>query len=70
VVSSPAGKGKGLTNAQFAATTEVYPDSKSRPVTGEQCSRAQVAAIVGGLEHILAHQQPSAGVEGDKGNRG
>lgn len=54
VVSDPKGKGKGLTNALFATTTEVYPDSKSRPVTGEQCNRAQVAAIVGGLEYIIA----------------
>ena len=55
VVSSSAGKGKGLTNAKFATTTEVYPDSKSQPVTGEQCNRAQVAAIVGGLEYIIAN---------------
>jgi hypothetical protein len=34
VVSNPVGKGKGLTNAKFATTTEVYPDSKSKPVTG------------------------------------
>lgn len=54
VVSNPLGKGKGLTNAVFATTTEVYPDSKSQPVTDEQCNRAQVAAIVGGLEFILA----------------
>jgi hypothetical protein len=55
VVSDPVGKGKGLTNAKFATTTEVYPDSKSKPVTDKQCNQAQVAAIVGGLEHIIAH---------------
>ena len=54
VVSDPAGKGKGLTNAVYATTTEVYPDSKSKPVTDEQCNRAQVAAIVGGIEYIIA----------------
>ena len=53
VVSNPVGKGKGVANATFATTTEVYPDSKSKPVTGEQCNRAQVAAIVGGLEYII-----------------
>jgi hypothetical protein len=53
VVSNPVGKGKGVANATFATTTEVYPDSKSKPVTGEQCNRAQVAAIVGGLEYIM-----------------
>jgi hypothetical protein len=53
VNSNSAGKGKGVTNAKFATTTEVYPDSKT--VTGEQCNRAQVAAIVGGLEYIVAN---------------
>lgn len=61
VVSDPLGKGKGLTNATFATTTEVYPDSKSRPATGEQCNRAQVAAIVGGLEYIIAHSPVQRG---------
>ena len=55
VVSDPVGKGKGLTNAKFATTTEVYPDSTSKPVTDEQCNRAQVAAIVGGLKYIIAN---------------
>jgi len=54
VVSDPVGKGKGVASATYATTTEVYPDSKSKPVTGEQCNRAQVAAIVGGLEYIIA----------------
>ena len=53
VVSSSDGKGKGVTNASFATTTEVYPDSKAVPVTNEQCNRAQVAAVVGGLEYIV-----------------
>lgn len=54
--SNSSGKGKGVTNAKFATTTEVYPDSKTRPVTGEQCNRAQVAAIVGGLEYIVTNK--------------
>ena len=55
VNSNSAGKGKGLTGtAQYATTTEVYPDSKANPVTGDQCNRAQVAAIVGGLDFIIA----------------
>ena len=52
--SDPVGKGKGATNALFATTTEVYPDSKANPVTPEQCNRAQVAAITGGLDYIIA----------------
>lgn len=52
--SKSMGKGKGVTNATFATTTEVYPDSKTQPVTGEQCNRAQVACIVSGLDFIAA----------------
>lgn len=41
----------GFTQAAFVTTTEVYPDSpKASP---EQCNRAQVAAITGGLDYIL-----------------
>jgi hypothetical protein len=47
VVSNRAGKGQGL-------TMEVYLHSKSKPVTNEQCSRARVAAIVGGIEYVIA----------------
>ena len=53
VYSKRLGKGKGVTNAPFASTTEVYPDSRTRPVTAEQCNRAQVACITAGLEHLL-----------------
>ena len=42
-----------VTNATYATTTEVYPDSPRAEVTDEQCNRAQVAAIVGGLDYIL-----------------
>merc|ERR1719379_488690 len=55
VLSNSAGKGKGATNATYASTTEVYPDSKVSPVTGVQCNQAQMAAIVAGLEYILAN---------------
>jgi len=40
----------GVTNAKFATTTEVYPDSPS--ADEEQCNRAQVATIVAALQHI------------------
>lgn len=53
VNSSSVGKGKGVTNALYGTTTEVYPDSKTRPVSGDVCNEAQVAAVVGGLEYII-----------------
>jgi len=53
----------GVTNAPYATTTEVYPDSPT--ADDAQCNSAQVAAIVGALEHIvqvegLAGDGPSA----------
>ena len=42
----------GVTNAHYATTTEVYPDSPK--ATPEQCNDAQVACIVGGLDFIIA----------------
>lgn len=44
-----------MTNALFSTTTEVYPDSKVTPVSSEQCNQAQVAAIKGGLDYIIAN---------------
>lgn len=41
----------GMTDARFATTTEVYPDSER--ATPEQCNRAQVAAVCGGIEYAL-----------------
>jgi len=41
----------GVTNATYLTTTEVYPDSPK--ATDEQCNRAQVACITGGLDYIL-----------------
>lgn len=43
-----------VTTCQFHTTTEVYPDSPK--VTDEECNRAQVAAIIGGLEYVIAHR--------------
>jgi len=42
----------GVTDAPYVTTTEVYPDSAL--VDDETCIRAQMAAIVGGLEFALA----------------
>ncbi len=44
----------GITDCQYGTTTEVYPDSPK--VTDDECNRAQVAAITGGLDYILDHQ--------------
>ena len=41
----------GVTNAEYAVTTEVYPDSPN--ATDEQCNQAQVACVVGGLEYLI-----------------
>jgi len=40
----------GLSDACFVTTTEVYPDSPK--VNDEDCIRAQVAAVTGGLSYI------------------
>ena len=42
----------GVTNCTYGTTTEVYPDSPK--VTNEECNDAQVAAVVGGLDYVLA----------------
>ncbi|MDQ9090830.1 M14 family metallocarboxypeptidase [Pseudoalteromonas haloplanktis] len=42
----------GFTDAQYVTTTEVYPDSPT--ATDEECILAQVAAITGGLDHLLS----------------
>ncbi len=46
----------GFSEAQFATTTEVYPDSPK--VTDEICNLAQVAAIRGGLDYIGKQWKP------------
>jgi len=44
----------GVTNARYASTTEVYPDSPR--ATPEQCNDAQVAAVRAGIDYALAHR--------------
>lgn len=43
----------GVTDARYASTTEVYPDSPR--ATPEICNAAQVAAACAALDHALAH---------------
>mgnify|MGYP005650778965 FL=1 len=42
----------GFSNAIYCSTTEVYPDSPK--VKYEDCAKAQVAAIRGGLDYLLS----------------
>lgn len=44
----------GITNARYATTTEVYPDSPR--ATPQQCNDAQVAAIRAAIDYALAHR--------------
>ena len=48
----------GITNARYTTTTEVYPDSPR--ATPEQCNAAQVAAVVGAIDFMLANDQDPA----------
>ena len=48
----PLGLCMGFTDAGFVTTTEVYPDSPE--VDDEECIRAQVAAVTGGLDYIIS----------------
>lgn len=41
----------GFSNGRYTTTTEVYPDSDR--VTADDCINAQVAAITGGLGHLI-----------------
>ncbi|HET8554855.1 MAG TPA: M14 family metallocarboxypeptidase [Rhodanobacteraceae bacterium] len=43
----------GITDAPYRTTTEVYPDSPR--ATPEECNAAQVAAVCGALDYMLAH---------------
>lgn len=45
----------GITDARFSTTTEVYPDSAR--ATPEQCIAAQVAAVCGALDFVLAQER-------------
>jgi len=44
----------GITNARYATTTEVYPDSPR--ATPQQCNDAQVAAVCAAIDYALAHR--------------
>ncbi|GAA5216203.1 M14 family metallocarboxypeptidase [Corallincola platygyrae] len=44
----------GFSKAPFVTTTEVYPDSPQ--VDDENCVQAQVAAVTGGLDYLLAKE--------------
>ena len=44
----------GVTNARYATTTEVYPDSPS--ADDDQCNRAQVATIMAALDFIAREE--------------
>jgi hypothetical protein len=46
----------GMTDAAWVTTTEVYPDSPE--VDDENCIQAQVAAVRGGLDHVLEADSP------------
>lgn len=56
VIGIPSKKSLGLcagvTNSPYRTTTEVYPDSPQ--ATPDQCNEAQVACIVGALDHIIS----------------
>jgi hypothetical protein len=43
----------GVSGAQYSTTTEVYPDSDK--VDDENCIEAQLAAVCGGMDYILAN---------------
>lgn len=45
----------GLSDCTYGTTTEVYPDSEK--VTPQECNDAQVAAIVGGLNFVIAQMK-------------
>ena len=53
----------GVTNAGFATTTEVYPDSPK--ATDEQCNLAQVAVIEAALDYIIEHGGHAAAVKSE-----
>ncbi|MET3653178.1 M14 family metallopeptidase [Dyella japonica] len=44
----------GITNARYATTTEVYPDSPR--ATPQQCNDAQVAAVRAAIDYVLAQR--------------
>lgn len=51
---SSLGLCSGVTNAPYATTTEVYPDSPN--ATPEQCNDAQVACVEAALQFIITER--------------
>lgn len=51
--AKPLGLCMGLTDARYVTTTEVYPDSPL--VSDEECINAQLAAVTGALDFIVAN---------------
>ena len=49
--AGPLGLCMGVTDALYVTTTEMYPDSPR--TTGEICIQAQIAAVSGGLDHVV-----------------
>ena len=45
----------GMTQALYAVTTEVYPDSPTYTMTADICNQAQVVAVTSALDYILAN---------------
>lgn len=43
----------GSTQARFVTTTECYPDSEKPHIDDENCTLAQVAAVVGAIEYVI-----------------
>mmetsp|Transcript_29451 Transcript_29451/g.80924 ORF Transcript_29451/g.80924 Transcript_29451/m.80924 type:complete len:356 (-) Transcript_29451:60-1127(-) len=65
VIQIPSPKSLGLcagvTDAPYAATTEVYPDSAQ--ATDDECNQAQVACIEGALTYLMAHEKEACAAE-------
>jgi hypothetical protein len=55
VAALACGLCSGITNAVYATTTEVYPDSETNPMTAQQCVTVQVTAVTAGLAWIVAN---------------
>lgn len=53
----PLGLCMSMTEAPYVTTTEVYPDSPK--ADDENCIQAQIAAVRGGLQHVVSSLTPS-----------
>ncbi|MDZ4728480.1 MAG: M14 family metallocarboxypeptidase [Xanthomonadales bacterium] len=52
----PLGLCMSMTEAPYVTTTEVYPDSPK--ADDENCIQAQIAAVRGGLQHVVSNLTP------------